>query len=284
MLDKLMQEECKYDLCMPSDYAVEMLIAGGWLAELDHSNIPNERNIDEAYLDLPFDPGNRYSLPYTWGVLGVLFNRTMVDEADTGSWDILWNEKYSGSIYMYDSLRDTMAVALGYCGYSMNTKDPGEIREAGDALVAQSALVKGWGTDDNKDAMVEGKGAVAVLFNGDAVWCNDPVTGNSDLDFYVPDGSNIFLDNFIIPKNAANKKNAEKFINFLLEPANSAKNTEQIGYSTPNRAALELIDDDLKNDPIFSIPESKREKLEFQRDIGDAITLYEEQWGRLFDQ
>ena len=282
MIEKLMRDDCRYDLCIPSDYAVEMLVNSGRLAELDMKNIPNIKNIDDEYLGRDFDPENKYSVPYTWGVMGLLYNKTKVDEADLGSWDILWNEKYAGEIYMYDSLRDTLGAALCSLGYSLNSTDPDELREAGDRLIAQKPLVKGWGTDDNKDRMVEGEGAVALVFNGDAVWCTDPEDGNPDLGFYIPSNSNIFLDSFVIPKTASHKKYAEKFINFLLDPEIAARNIDAVGYSTPNSAAFELLEEHWKNNPTFNIPKDQLTGLEIQRDLGEAIALYEEQWERIF--
>lgn len=281
MLERLEREDCKFDLCIPSDYAVERLIKGGWLTELNFDNIPNFKNIDEYYLDLPYDRGNRYSIPYFWGVMGILYNKTMVDEADLGSWDVLWNEKYEGKIYMYNNIRDTLAVGLGYCGYSINSTDPDELDEAADALIAQKPLVKGWGTDDNKDNMIEGLGVLAMLYNGDAMWCIDPEDGNPDLGFFFPKGSNFFIDNFTIPKNAEHKKNAEKFINYLLEPEVAVKNIETVGYSTPNKEALALLGEEWTSNPIFNIPKEQLDTLEIQRDIGDAIELYEREWTRI---
>lgn len=280
MYEKLSQKNCPFDLCIPSDYVVEGLIEDGLLARLDKKNIPNLRNIGEEYLDRAFDPGNVYSVPYTWGVLGVLYNKALIDEEDVGSWEILWNIKYSGEIYMYDSLRDTMAVALGRLGYSMNTTDPIELKEAGDSLIELLPAVKGWGTDENKDAMLAGDGAIAVLFNGDAMWCTEEGGGN-ELGFFVPEGSNIFIDNLVIPVGAKHKKNAEKFINFLLEPETAVRNIEYVGYSTPNTAAFELLDEKWKNNPVFVVPKEQLQTLEFQHDLGDAAALYEEQWERI---
>ncbi|MCR5611688.1 MAG: spermidine/putrescine ABC transporter substrate-binding protein [Clostridiales bacterium] len=281
MLIKLEQEDCPFDLCTPSDYAIERLIKGGWLAEINYDNIPNIVNIDEYYRNLPFDPDNKYSVPYTWGVLGVLYNKTMVDEADLGSWDILWNEKYSGQIFMYDSIRDTMAVALGYCGYSINSTDPDELKAAADALIAQRPLVKAWCTDDIKDNMIDGTGALAVVYSGDAVWCTEPEEGNTDLDFFCPEGSNLYFDSMVIPKNSKKKDMAEQFINFLLEPEIAARNTEYIGYSTPNKEVIPLLGEDWENNHIFNIPHEELATLEIFRDLGDDIKLYEAEWDRV---
>ena len=277
MLVLLQQEDCPYDLCIPSDYAVERLIKGGWLAEINHDNIPNLVNIDPDYLDLPFDPGNKYSVPYTWGVLGVLYNKTMVDEEDLGSWDILWNPKYANQIYMYNSIRDTMAVALGYCGYDINTVNPDEINAAADALIAQT-----WLEDDIKDSMINGSGALAVVYSGDAVWCADPDEGNPDLDFFVPEGSNIYFDNMVIPKNSQKKELVEQFINYLLDPEVAARNTEFVEYSSANAKVLDILGDDWKNNHTYNIPKEDLETLVIFRDLDANMELYDAAWDRVF--
>ena len=281
MLIKLEQEDCPFDLCIPSDYAVERLIKGGWLAEINYDNIPNIKNIDSDYRNLVFDPDNKYSVPYTWGALGILYNTKMVDEEDLGSWDILWNEKYSGEIYMYDSIRDAMAAALGYCGYSINTTNTDELKAAADALIAQKPLVKAWVTDDVKDNMIDETGALALVYSGDAVWCTDEEEGNTDLDFFIPKGSNIYFDNLVIPKNSKKKDLAEQFINFLLEPDIGSLNTEYIGYSTPNTAVLDELGDDWKSNHIFNPAKEELVDLEIFRDLGENIKLYQNEWDRV---
>lgn len=283
MLIQLEAEDCPYDLCIPSDYAVERLINEGLLAEIDHSRLSNLENIDEIYMNLDFDPENKYSIPYTWGVLGVLYNTTMVDEADLGSWDILWNEKYEKEIFMYDSVRDSMAVALLYCGYDINTRNADELNAAADALIAQKPLVKAWLTDDVKDSMINGTGALAVVYSGDAVWCCDPEEGNPDLDFFVPEeGSNIYFDNMVIPVNSSRKSMAEDFINFLLDPEIAAQNTEFIGYSSPNTGVLPILGEDWESNHMYNIPADVVAKCVIFRDLDDDIELYNSAWDRVF--
>lgn len=283
MMIQLEADDCPYDLCIPSDYAVERMIAENRLAEINHANIPNLKHIGERFLDLDFDPGNKYSIPYTWGVLGIIYNKTMVDEADLGSWDILWNEKYSQQIIMYDSIRDTMAAALRYCGYDINTENPDELKEAADALIAQRPLVKAYLTDDVKDSMIQGSGALALVYSGDAVWCTDPDEGNTDLGFFIPEeGSNIYFDNIVIPVNSSKKEMAEQFINFLLDPEIAAKNTEFIGYSSPNAEVLDLLDEWFVNNAAYNISQEDTVNCVIFRDLGDKINLYNNEWDRIF--
>lgn len=285
MLVQLEADDCPYDLCIPSDYAVERLIANNRLAPINYDNIPNITNIDPKFMQLSeeFDPGNKYSVPYTWGVLGIMYNTTMVDEEDIGSWDLLWNEKYSGKIFMYDSIRDAMAAALCKCGYDINTQDEYEINEAADMLITMRPIVKAWLTDDVKNQMIGASGAIALVYSGDAVWCMEPEEGNSDLSFYVPsEGSNIYFDNIVIPANSQKKDMAEKFINFLLDPEVAAQNTEFIGYSSPNMAVNSRIDEYFINCPAYNIDEDAIGRCTIFHDLGSKIEIYEAAWDRVF--
>ena len=284
MLIQLEADDCPYDLCIPSDYAVERLISKNRLAEINYDNIPNIANIDEKFMKLSsvFDPGNKYSVPYTWGVLGILYNTKMVDEADIGSWDLLWNEKYSGEIYMYNSIRDAMAAALCKCGYSINTSNEDEINAAADALIEMKPIVQAWLTDDVKESMIAESGAIALVYSGDAVWCMDPDEGNEDLSFYVPsEGSNVYFDNIVIPANTKKKDMAEQFINFLLDPEVAAQNTEYIGYSSPNAKVPELLDEFFIDNPAYSISDEDVARCEIFHDLGDKIEIYEAAWDRV---
>ena len=208
MLVKLEASDCIYDVCFPSDYVIEKLIEKDLLHELNKENIPNLANIDERFLDLSFDPENKYSVPYMWGTVGILYNTTMVDEPVT-SWDILWDEKYGQQIFMYDSIRDTIGVALLKLGLSINTRDEADIKAAETALIEQKPLVLAYLGDNIKESMINGDGALAVVYSGDAMWCIDPEEGNPDLDYAVPEsGSNLWFDNVIIPKSSQPKRSS----------------------------------------------------------------------------
>lgn len=267
-----------YDICFPSDYTIAKLLKLDLLQPIDKTKLSNLENIDPAFLDLSFDPGNEYSIPYHWGTLGILYNNTMVNEP-VDSWSILWDSRYKKQIFMYDSVRDSMAIALLRMDDSINTIDTAQINAAADALIQQKPLVQAYGIDDLRDKMISGAGSFAVVYSGDAV---DAISQNSDLAYVVPDeGSNIWYDNVVITKNSTNTEAAHIFINYLLRPDVAAKNAEYIGYSTPNKAALELLPAELVDDPTFNPPEDVRNRCEMFEDIGDAMTVYNEAWLRV---
>ena len=195
MIVKLSAADCIYDVCFPSDYIIEKLVQQDLLYEINKDNIPNYSNIDERFLDLPFDPGNKYSVPYFWGTVGILYNTTKVS-APIDSWDALWDEQYKGQILMYDSVRDSIGITLIKLGYNINTRNEAEVMEAQQALIAQKPLVKAYLTDDIKMEMINGNGAMAVVYSGDALAC---ISENPDLAYVVPkEGSNVWFDNIII--------------------------------------------------------------------------------------
>ena len=262
-------------------YIIEKLIADDMLHELNKENIPNIVNIDERFLNLAFDPGNKYSVPYMWGTVGILYNTTMVTEP-VKSWDILWDAKYSGQILMYDSIRDTIGVALMKLGYSINTRDEQQILDAEAALIEQKPLVLAYLGDSIKATMINGGAALAIVYSGDAMWCSDPVEGNGDLAYAVPEtGSNLWFDNIVIPKTSKHTAEAEAFINFLCDAEVAKTNTEYIGYSTPNAAAFEMLDDSYKNNPTYNPPQEILDKCELYHDLGDFINVYNASWNRI---
>ncbi len=284
MLVKLEASDCIYDVCFPSDYIIEKLIEKDLLHELNKDNIPNLVNIDERFLDLDFDPDNKYSVPYMWGTVGILYNTTMVNEPVT-SWDILWDAKYDQQIYMYDSIRDSIGVALLKLGHSINTRDEAHIKEAETALIEQKPLVLAYLGDSIKESMINGDAALAVVYSGDAMWCIDPEEGNPDLAYAVPEsGSNLWFDNIIIPKSSDNTEAAEAFINFLCDAEVAKANTEYIGYSTPNKAAMALLDESYTENPIYNPPQELLDKCEIYHDLGDFINVYNDAWNNIKGQ
>ncbi len=278
MLAKLSAPDCIFDVCFPSDYIIEKMIAQDMLHELNKDNIPNLVNIDERFMDLSFDPENKYSVPYMWGTVGILYNTTMVDEPVT-SWKILWDEKYSGQIFMYDSIRDTIGITLKMLGYSINTREESAIAEAQQALLEQKPLVKAYLDDPIKSRMIAGEGAFGVVYSGDAVWC---IEENPDLAYAVPEeGSNYWFDNVIIPKTSKNTEAAEKFINFLCDAEVAKANTEYIGYSSPNKAALALLDAEMLEDETYNPPQEVLDRCEVFHDLGDFLEVYNEAWNHI---
>ena len=278
MMVKLEEADCIYDVCFPSDYIIERLIQKDLLHELNKDNIPNLQYIDERFLDLDFDPENKYSVPYMWGTVGILYNTTMVQEPVT-SWDILWDETYADQILMYDSIRDTIGVALMKLGYSINTRNEADIQAAEEALIAQKPIVQAYLGDPIKDRLISGGAAMGIVYSGDAMWC---MYENPDLAYAVPEtGSNLWFDNIIIPKTSDNTEAAEAFINFLCDPEVAAQNAEYIGYSTPNAAALEILGDEYINNPTYNPPQELLDKCEIFHDLGDFITVYNDAWNRI---
>lgn len=241
-----------YDIIIPSDYMISKMINEGMLEEIDFSNIPNYVNIDEKYKNTEFDPENKYSVPYFWGTVGIIYNKDLVTETDF-DWEILWDEKYADNMLMFDNPRDAFAIAEIMLGMSLNTDKEEDLTKAAQLLKEQKPLVQAYVMDEIFDKMSAGEAAVAPYYAGDAV------TLMADYDFLgfkVPKkGTNMFIDSVCIPKGAANKKAAEMFINFLLEKEIALANTEYVGYSTPNTKAYEALSDEIKNDGISYPPE-----------------------------
>jgi len=248
LYSKLRSGYASYDVVIPSDYMIGRLSEEGMLLELDRENIPNIEFIDERFTGLEYDPSGKYSVPYTWGYVGVIYNKTKIyDEDELNSWDILWNEKYLGEILMFSNSRDAFAIAQAKLGYSMNTTDERELRECLDLLKQQKPLVQAYVMDEIFDKMLGGEAALAPYYAGDALTM---MAQNDDLGFIVPDeGTNLFVDAMCIPAGSKQKEAAEMYINFILEPSIGAANSEFIGYATPNYAAYELLDEDLREDP-----------------------------------
>lgn len=271
-----------YDVVCPSDYMIERMIKEGLLAELDYNNIPNISNIDETYLEKSkqFDPENKYSVPYCWGTVGILYNKTMVDEP-VDSWSILWDEKYKDNILMQDSVRDAFAVALKSLGYSLNSTDEKELNEAKELLAKQKPLVQAYVVDQVRDKMIGNEAALGVIYSGEAIFTKRE---NPDLEYVVPkEGSNVWIDSWVIPKNAKNKANAEAFINFLCRDDIALKNFEYITYSTPNKAARELIqDEDIKNSKTAFPDPSTLDNCETYKYLGpENDELYSTLWNEV---
>lgn len=275
MYAKLKPGNASYDIAFPSDYMIEKMKNEDMLEKINLNNVPNFKNIDDKFKNMSFDPNNEYSVAYMWGTVGILYNTEMVDE-EVDSWDILWDEKYAGQIYMYDSQRDAFAVGLKKLGYSLNTTDLSQINEAKEELIRQKPLVQAYLGDPVKDKMIGNEGALAVVYSGDAMYS---IEENDALDYVIPkEGSNLWFDGIVIPKGAKNKENAEKFINFLCDPQIAAKNTIYIGYSTANKAALDILPDDMKNDKVYWPDDDALVNCQVFHDLGSFILEYDKVW------
>ncbi len=279
MYPKILSGAINYDVVCPSDYMIQRMIQEDLLAEIDWSNIPNAKNISDSAFTMAkyFDSENKYCCPYLWGTVGILYNTTMVDE-DVNSWSILWDDKYADSILMQDSVRDAYCVALKYLGYSLNSTDLDELREATDLLISQKPLVQAYVIDQVRDKMIGGEAALGVIYSGEAMVS---MSANENLAYAVPDeGSNVWIDGWVIPKNAKHKKNAEIFIDFLCRPDVMVKNFEYIGYAVPSDTAKALIDDaDIPYSDVAFPDDSVVDNCETYQFLGDKFDrIYNEFW------
>jgi len=279
MYPKIQSGAIAYDVVCPSDYMIQRMIENDLLAEINYDHIPNLKYIGDNYMKMSrqFDPENKYSVPYLWGTVGILYNKKMVDEP-VDSWGILWDKKYEDSILMQDSVRDAFAVALKYLGYSLNSTDLDELEAAKNLLIEQKPLVQAYVIDQVRDKMIGGEAALGVIYSGEALYCQQE---NPDLDYVIPkEGTNIWIDSWVIPKNAKNVENAEAFINFLCRPDIAKMNFDYITYSIPNTAGRDLIEDEsLRNSPIAFPDDSKLENCETFQFLGDDNdALYNRLW------
>lgn len=246
-----------YDVIIPSDYMISRMIDEDMLQPLDYSKIPNFSLIGEEYTYLNYDPEQLYSVPYTWGVVGIVYNTTKVDEEDLGSWDLLWNEKYRGKTAMFDNSRDAFGLLLKYLGYSNNTTDPAELREAAQLLMDTKDNYQGFFMDQLLEKLPNEELVAAPYYNGDAATMVDE---NPDLGFYVPEeGSNLFFDAMCIPKNARNVENAHKFINFMCRTDIAIMNNDYIWYSNPHTGVTDALDEETLSDPLYYPPKENTE-------------------------
>ena len=271
-----------YDVICPSDYMIQRMIENDLLSEINFDNIPNLKNIGKQYLERSrqFDPENKYSVPYCWGTVGILYNKMMVDEP-VDSWSILWDPKYKDNILMQDSVRDAFGVTLKYLGYSLNSIDLDELTEAKNLLIEQKPLVQAYVIDQVRDKMIGTEAALGVIYSGEAIYTQKE---NPNLEYVIPkEGSNIWIDSWVIPKNAEHKENAEKFINFLCRPDIALMNFEYITYSTPNEAARELIEDESIRNSEIAFPDlSKYDNLETFQYLGtEADQVYGDLWNKV---
>lgn len=276
----------KYDVVCPSDYMIQKMIENNMLAEINFDNVPNVKEIDPKYLDMSksFDPENKYSVPYCWGTVGILYNTSLVAPEDAPTkWADLWNEDFKDNILMQDSVRDAFMVALKSLGYSMNTANESELAQARDLLMEQKPLVQAYVIDQVRDKMIGGEAAVGVIYSGEMLYIQQEVADlglDYTLEYVIPEeGTNLWLDSWVIPANAPNKENAEKWINFLCRPDIAKKNFEYITYPTPNKGAFDLLDEDLQNNKALFPDDEALTNSEVYQYLGDDTdSVYNEYW------
>lgn len=279
MYTKVKQGGTNYDVCFPSDYMIEKMISEDMLYEIDLNNLSQFDQVMDRFKNLAFDPQNKYSVPYLWGTVGVLYNTKVVEEP-VDSWDVFWNEKYAGEILMIDSQRDTFMVAQKLLGYSMNDASEEAMETAKAKLIEQKPLVLAYVGDNVKDMMINEEAALAVVWSGEAPLMME---SNENLNFVVPEeGTNMWFDNMVIPKTSEHPQEAEMFIDFMTRPEIALKNAEYIGYSTTNIGAYEMLPEEVKNNPVSYPSDAILEACEVYIDLGpDYIERLDRAWTEL---
>ena len=271
MITKIKQKSTNFDICIPSEYAVEMMRDQGLLEKLDHKKIVGLDNIDERFLDVAYDPGNEYSIPYLWGTFGIVYNTKKYKESDFDSWKNLWDKKFEGEILSFDGARETLGIGLLANNLSLNTTDPKKLVEVRDELIGFMGNVKAILADEIRMYMALEEANVGITFSGDA---SSAIESNENLSYAIPkEGSNIWFDTMVIPKTSENQKAAYAFINFMLEPENAAQNADYIWYATPNKKALDLIDPEARNDKTLYPDDDVIDKLEVFKALDKESTI-----------
>lgn len=271
LYSKLAGGGADYDVIIPSDYMVSKLISEGMLAALNFENIPNYVYIDEEFANPGYDPGNRYSVPYTWGLVGLFYNTEFVHEEIT-SWSALWDDRYSGKILMFDNPRDSFGIAQIMLGYSLNTTEEAELDEAAALLKQQKPLVQAYVMDQIFDKMENGEAWLAPYYSGDAAVL---VENNDNIDFVIPEeGTNYFVDAMCIPATSDNQAEAEAYINFLCEPEIAGANMDYVGYSTPESAAKEYLEEEVVESLLYYPDEKTLQNTEVFINLPEDTSMY----------
>ncbi len=261
---KLKGGGASYDIIIPSDYMISKMIKEGLIQKVNMDNIPNSKYIMDNFKGLDYDPNDEYSVPYTWGTVGIIYDETMIDIPEEEiDWDLLWNEDYADQILMFDNPRDAFAIAEIMLGYSINTENSNQLNQSAEKLKEQKKIVQAYVMDEIFDKMGAGEALIAPYYAGDALTIMEE---NEDLNFVVPkSGTNLFVDAMCIPTTSKNKEAAEMYINFMCEPDIAYANIDYICYSTPHSAAFEMLDEEVQNDPV-SYPD--------QQFIADKTTVF----------
>ena len=277
-----------YDVVCPSDYMIQKMRENDLLAEINFDNVPNLDQIDPTYLEMSksFDPENKYSVPYTWGTVGILYNTKRLEELGMDvptKWSDLWDERLDGEILMQDSVRDAFMVALKKDGYSMNSDNEDELQQAKQDLIDQKPLVQAYVIDQVRDKMIGGEAAIGVIYSGEMLYIQNEVKDlglDYDLKYVIPEeGTNLWIDSWVIPKNAKNKENAEKWIDFLCRPEIAKQNFDYITYSTPNKGAFDLLDEEIQNNKALFPDIDSLKDSEVYEYLGDDVdAVYNELW------
>lgn len=273
---KLLDESSQYDLAVPSTYYVHKMRREGLLLPLDHSRLHGLDQIDTQLVDQAFDPGNGYSIPYLWGTTGIAVNANNIAPASVTAWADLWKPEYRGRIMLTNDVREVFHVGLRVLGYSANTTDPAQIEAAYHKLAELMPGVRTFNSDAPRMPYLEGETDIGMIWNGEVA------KGRQDLPaltyIYPREGAALWMDSFVIPKNARHPDAAYRFLDFLLRPEIAALISSEIGYATPNLAARKLVDPDILADRTVYPEPADLVNAEFQQDVGDAVLIYQKYW------
>lgn len=277
MYQKVKSEGVKYDVILVSDALMPRMIKENLIQELDKDKIPNISQMDEEYLDLEIDPGNKYSIPYMFGTVGLIYNKDVVKE-NVDSWDILWDEKYKDKVFMFDTYRDTMGAALKKLGYSLNTINEKEIEEAKELLISQRKTINPiYGVDNGTTMIPAGETDINMIWSGEGLNLQDEYP---NLVYVVPkEGANFWIDSLCIPSNAKNVEGAQKFINFVSDKESALRIADEIGYTTPNKEARLEQPENVRNNPNAYMPKEIMDRCEIYVDFPkDIKKIYDNAW------
>ncbi|MBR2518277.1 MAG: ABC transporter substrate-binding protein [Selenomonadaceae bacterium] len=275
MFPRVNEGAVHYDVICPSDYMIQRMIENGLLQPLDYTKLPDAKKYIGAEFFKQaeaFDPGNKYAVPYCWGTVGIIYDKTKVTDP-VDSWSILWNEKYKGQILMQDSARDALMIPLKLMGKSMNETDKAVLQQAQEMLMQQKPLVQAYVVDEVKEKLINSEAAMGVVFSGEAP---NILKANPNMEFAIPkEGTNFWIDGWVITKNAENVDAAHKFIDFMCRPNIAVMNFEHLGYSTPNIGVRDLVtDEELKNSPIAFPPPEVYKNQETYKYLGNDMDEY----------
>lgn len=280
MYQKVSAGGVNYDVILVSDALMPRMIDKNLIQEINKESIPNLSQMDEQYLNLTIDPENKYSVPYMFGTVGLIYNKDVVKE-EVDSWDILWNEKYKDRIFMFDTYRDTIGAALKKLGYSLNTENPQEVEEAKQLLLEQRGLVNPvYGVDNGTLMIPAGESDINMIWSGEGLNLQDEYP---NLVYVVPkEGANFWIDSLCIPANAKNVEGAEKFINFVSDKESALRIADEIGYTTPNKEARLEQPEEVRNNPNAYMPKGIMDRCEIYEDFSsDVKKMYDDAWIRI---
>ncbi|HRJ52573.1 MAG TPA: extracellular solute-binding protein [Candidatus Thiothrix moscowensis] len=280
MYSKLKLQQGKgYDIVVPSTYLVSKMRAEGLLQEIDHKKLTNLPNLSISLMNKDYDPGNKYSIPYLWGSTGIAVNSKEIDPATIKGWADLWDSKWQGKLLLIDDLREVFHMALKKNGYSTNTTNPDELKTAYEDLQKLMPNVRVFNADSPRQPYLSGDVNLGMIWSGELIMAQQE---NPDIQYIFPqEGAGFWVDSFSIPAGAENVENAHKFIDYMLRADVGKKVVEELGYSTPNGEVRNLLDGKYLNNKVIFPPAEAVDKGEFQKDVGEAMKLYNEYWEKL---